>query len=298
MSLVFTILIDAVTYASWLFVVSLGLTLVFGVLKILNIAHGSVYALGAYAAATAVGLVATFKLAPAFSLVAMLLAAAVVAAVVGPLLERTLLARFYGRDEVLLLLVTYALFLMLEDVTKLVWGVNPYFVSAPLQLFGNFQLGPVRLAGYDLLLVVLALVCGVATWWVLNRTTIGKVVLAVIHNPEMSASMGVDVQRVYTGAFTVGVFLAALGGAFTSPLISVQPGLSVSVIVVSFAVVIIGGLGSIPGAALGALVVGLARAASVHLMPEIELFSIYLVMAAVLVFRPEGLFQSVKARLI
>jgi branched-chain amino acid transport system permease protein len=298
MSLVFTILIDAVTYASWLFVVSLGLTLVFGVLKILNIAHGSVYALGAYAAATAVGLVATFQLAPAFSLVAMLLAAAVVAAVVGPLLERTLLARFYGRDEVLLLLVTYALFLMLEDVTKLVWGVHPYFVSAPLQLFGNFQLGPVRLAGYDLLLVVLAVVCGVATWWVLNRTTIGKVVLAVIHNPEMSASMGVNVQRVYTGAFTVGVFLAALGGAFTSPLISVQPGLSVSVIVVSFAVVIIGGLGSIPGAALGALVVGLARAASVHLMPEIELFSIYLVMAAVLVFRPEGLFQSVKARLI
>lgn len=298
MPLAFTILVDAITYASWLFVVSLGLTLVFGILKILNIAHGSVYALGAYAAATAVGLVTTLKLAPAFSLVAMLLAAAAVAAVVGPLLERTLLARFYGRDEVLLLLVTYALFLMLEDLTKLVWGVNPYFVSGPLQLFGNFQLGPMRLSGYDLLLVALAIVCGVATWWGLNRTVVGKIVLAVIHNPEMSASMGVNVQRVYTGAFTAGVFLAALGGAFTAPLISVQPGLSVSVIVVSFAVVIIGGLGSIPGAALGALVVGLARAASVHLMPEIELFSIYLVMAAVLVFRPEGLFQSVKARLI
>jgi branched-chain amino acid transport system permease protein len=154
------------------------------------------------------------------------------------------------------------------------------------------------LSGYDAVLVVIAVVCGVATWWVLNRTVTGKVVLAVIHNPEMSASMGVNVQRVYTGAFTAGVFLAALGGAFTAPLISVQPGLSVSVIVVSFAVVIIGGLGSIAGAALGALVVGLARAASVHLMPEIELFSIYLVMAAVLVFRPEGLFQSVKARLI
>jgi branched-chain amino acid transport system permease protein len=155
-----------------------------------------------------------------------------------------------------------------------------------------------RLSGYDMLLVGLAVVCGLGTWFVLNRTIAGKVVLAVIHNPEMSASMGVDVRRVYTGAFTAGVFLAALGGAFTSPLISVQPGLSVSVIVVSFAVVIIGGLGSIPGAAIGALVVGLARAASVHLMPEIELFSIYLVMAAVLVLRPEGLFQSVKARLI
>jgi branched-chain amino acid transport system permease protein len=298
MQLAFTILIDAISYASWLFVVSLGLTLVFGVLKILNIAHGSVYALGAYAAASCVALAASLNLAPGFALVAMLLAAAGVAAVVGPLLERTLLARFYGRDEVLLLLVTYALFLILEDVTKLIWGVHPYFVSGPLKMFGSFALGPMRLSGYDAALVVIAVVCGVATWWVLNRTTVGKVVLAVIHNPEMSASMGVNVQRVYTGAFTAGVFLAALGGAFTAPLISVQPGLSVSVIVVSFAVVIIGGLGSIPGAALGALVVGLARAASVHLMPEIELFSIYLVMAAVLVFRPEGLFQSVKARLI
>ena len=122
-----TILVDAITYASWLFIVSLGLTLVFGVLKILNIAHGSVYALGAYAAASFVALALSLGFAPGFALVAMLLSAAAVAVVVGPLLERGLLARFYGRDEVLLLLVTYALFLMLEDVAKLVWGVNPYF---------------------------------------------------------------------------------------------------------------------------------------------------------------------------
>ena len=298
MTLAFTILVDAITYASWLFIVSLGLTLVFGVLKILNIAHGSFYALGAYAAASCVGVVTAWQWAPGMALVAMLFAAVVVAAVVAPLLERTLLARFYGRDEVLLLLVTYALFLMLEDITKLVWGVNPYFVSGPLQLLGRFRLGEMRLSGYDMLLVGLAVVSGLAAWFVLNRTTVGKIVLAVIHNPEMSASMGVNVQRVYTGAFTAGVFLAALGGAFTAPLVSVQPGLSVGVIVVSFAVVIIGGLGSIQGAAIGALVVALARASAVHLMPEVELFSIYLVMAVVLVFKPEGLFQSVKARLI
>jgi branched-chain amino acid transport system permease protein len=293
------ILVDAVTYASWLFIVSLGLTLVFGVLKILNIAHGSVYALGAYAAASAVALAASLGFAPGFSLVAMLLAAAGVAVIVGPLLERGLLARFYGRDEVLLLLVTYALFLILEDVTKLIWGVNPYFVTGPARLFGNVVLpGGMRVGGYDLMLVVLATICGLVTWWGLNRTTGGKIVLAVIHNPEVSASMGVNVQRVYAVAFTVGVFLAALGGAFTAPMISVQPGLSVSVIVVSFAVVISGGLGSIEGAAIGALVGALARSASVHLMPQIELFSIYLVMAGVLIFRPEGLFQSVKARLI
>lgn len=294
-----TILVDAVTYASWLFIVSLGLTLVFGVLKILNIAHGSVYALGAYAAASFVALALSLGFAPGFSLVAMLLAAAAVAVVVGPLVERGLLARFHGRDEVLLLLVTYALFLMLEDVAKLVWGVNPYFVSGPYQLLGNLTLpGGVRVVGYDLLLVALAAACGVATWLGLNRTRGGKIVLAVIHNPEVSASMGVNVQRVHMTAFTIGVFLAALGGAFTAPMISVQPGLSVSVIVLSFAVVIIGGLGSIEGAAIGALVVGLARAASVHLAPDFELFSIYVVMAGVLIFRPEGLFQTIKARLI
>jgi branched-chain amino acid transport system permease protein len=294
-----TIVVDAITYAAWLFIVSLGLTLVFGVLKILNIAHGSVYALGAYAAASFVALALSLGLAPGFALVAMLLAAAAVAVVVGPLLERGLLARFYGRDEVLLLLVTYALFLILEDASKLIWGVNPYFVTGPYKLFGNLVLpGGIRVVGYDLLLIVLAIVCGIATWFGLNRTRGGKIVLAVIHNPEMSASMGVNVQRVYTVAFAIGLFLAALGGAFTAPMISVQPGLSVSVIVVSFAVVIIGGLGSIEGAAIGALVVGLARAASVHLAPDFELFSIYLVMAGVLIFRPEGLFQSVKARLI
>lgn len=298
MDLVLTIGIDALVYASWVFIVSLGLTLVFGVLKILNMAHGSIYALGAYAAASAVALFASLGLAPAMSLVAMLLAAAGVAVVVGPVLERTLLARFYGRDEVLLLLVTYALFLILEDGTKLIWGVHPYYVSEPYGLLGNVEIGGLSFVGYDLALVVLAVVCGLMVWLGLNRTVAGKVVLAVIHNPEMSASMGVNINLVYSLAFTAGVFLAALGGAFTAPMISVQPGVSVGVIIVSFAVVIIGGLGSIEGAAIGALVVGLARAVAVHVMPDIELFSIYLVMAAVLIFRPEGLFQSVKARVI
>lgn len=298
MDLALTIGIDALTYASWLFIVSLGLTLVFGVLKILNMAHGSIYALGAYAAASAVALFSSWGWSPASSLVAMLFAAAAVAAVVGPLLERTLLARFYGRDEVLLLLVTYALFLIIEDATKLIWGVNPYYVSEPYSLLGNIEIGHLTFVGYDLALIVLAAVCGLVVWLGLNRTVAGKVMLAVIHNPEMSASMGVNISVVYSAAFTIGVFLAALGGAFTAPMISVQPGVSVSVIIVSFAVVIIGGLGSIEGAAIGALVVGLARAVAVHVMPEVELFSIYLVMAAVLVFRPEGLFQSVKARVI
>jgi branched-chain amino acid transport system permease protein len=293
-----TILIDGLTYASWLFIVSVGLTLVFGVLKILNIAHGSFYALGAYAAASVVAWAASLQLAPAFSLVALLLAAVAVAVLVAPLVERGLLRFFYGRDEVLLVLVTYALFLIMEDVTKLVWGANPYYVSEPYQLFGNVSVGVQTWVGYDFALVALALMVGLLVWWGLNRTRQGKVVLAVIHNAEIAASMGVNVSRVYMLAFAAGIFLAALGGAFTAPMISVQPGVSVGVIIVSFAVVIIGGLGSIEGAAVGALIVGLARSFAVHVVPVAELFSIYVVMAVVLMFRPEGLFQRIQARKI
>jgi len=293
-----TILIDGLTYASWLFIVALGLTLVFGVLKILNVAHGSFYALGAYAAASFVGWGASLKWAPAFSLVAMLLAAVAVALLVAPLLERTLLRFFYGRDEALLVLVTYALFLILEDVTKLVWGANPLYVSEPYGLFGNVNLGVQTYVGYDFVLFVLAVLVGGGVWWGLNRTRHGKIVLAVIHSAEIASSMGVNISRVYAMAFTAGIFLAALGGAFTAPMISVSPGISVGVIIVSFAVVIIGGLGSIEGAAIGALIVGLARSLAVHLAPVAELFSIYIVMAVVLMFRPEGLFQRIQARKI
>ncbi|MEY3517830.1 MAG: hypothetical protein RLZ89_690 [Pseudomonadota bacterium] len=298
MNLALTIAIDGVTYASWLFIVALGLTLVFGVLKILNIAHGSFYALGAYVTASLVALTASWGLPPAVSLLAMLVAALAVAALVAPLVERSLLRFFYGRDEVLLVLVTYAMFLMMEDLTKLIWGANPFYVSEPYGLFGNIDIGSQTYVGYDFMLVALAVVVGLGVWWGLNRTRFGKIVTAVIHSAEVAASMGIQVSRVYMFAFAVGIFLAALGGAFTAPMLSVQPGLSVGVIIISFAVVIIGGLGSIEGAAIGALIVGLARALAVHVWPVAELFSVYLVMALVLMFRPQGLFQRIQARKI
>ena len=298
MQLALTILVDGLSYASWLFIVALGLTLVFGVLKILNIAHGSFYALGAYAAASVVAWFSGSGASPSLSLLAMLLAAIAVAILTAPLTERGLLRFYYGRDEVLLVLVTYAMFLMMEDITKLIWGANPYYVSEPYAFFGNIDIGRQSYVGYDLFLVVLAVVVGLAVWWGLNRTRAGKIVTAVIHSPEIASSMGIKVSHVYMVSFAVGIFLAALGGAFTAPMISVQPGVSVGVIIISFAVVIIGGLGSLEGAAIGAIIVGLARALAVHIMPVAELFSVYLVMALVLVFRPEGLFQRIQARKI
>jgi branched-chain amino acid transport system permease protein len=300
MDLAATILVDGLIYAGWLFIVSVGLTLVFGVLNILNIAHGSLYAIGAYAAASLVGAYvgAGGDAVPWGSYLALIAAALLVAVILGPALERGLLRFFYGRDEVLNVLVTYAVFLILEDVMKLIWGVNPYFVYEPYTLMGTVEIGPLFYVGYDFAVIAAAIVVGLAVTLTLNRTRTGKIVRAVIHDPEMSRTVGVNVPRIYLGAFVAGTFLAALGGALTAPMISVTPGLGVNVIIVAFAVVIIGGLGSIPGAAIGAIMVGVSRAASVHLLPEAELFIIYFVMAIVLLFRPEGLFAKTQARKI
>ncbi|MEM8796596.1 MAG: branched-chain amino acid ABC transporter permease [Pseudomonadota bacterium] len=300
MELLGVILVDGLIYGAWLFIVSVGLTLVFGVLNILNLAHGSLYAVGAYATASAVGAYFAFggENFPFGSYAVMVFAAIAVAIVIGPLLERGLLRHFYGRDHVILVLVTYGVFLILEDVIKLIWGVTPLFASEPYGLLGNVEIGPLFYVTYDFLVIGVSAVTGFAVWYALNRTKQGKVILAVIHDREMSQTMGIDVNRVFIISFTIGVFLAALGGALTAPMISVSPGIGVNVIIVAFAVVIIGGLGSIEGAAIGAVFVGIARAFSVHLLPEAELFIIYLVMAVVLVFRPEGLFQKVQARKI
>lgn len=299
MNLAAAIFIDGLIDASWLFIVAVGLTLVYGVLNILNFAHGSLYAVGAYAAASAVGWYFGGNIGPPFlGYLVMLGSAFLVALALGPLLERGLLRFFYRRDEVVLVLVTYALFLILEDATKVIWGVDPYYASDPYGLLGNVALFGLSYVGYDFALVGLALATGVLLWLGLNRTITGKVILAVIHDRDISRAMGVNVTRVFLLAFTLGVFLAALGGAFTAPKISVQPGISIAVILLSFAVVVIGGLGSVEGAAIAALIVGLARSAAIHLMPSAELFIVYLVMAGVLALRPEGLFQRAATRKI
>lgn len=284
------ILADGTVYFSWLFIVSMGLTLTYGVMKILNIAHGSFYALGAYTAASAIGAYFAGNYPAAGSFLVLVLAGLAVGGIVGFFVERGLLRRMYGRDEIVLVLVTYAVFLIFEDLIKLVWGVDPYFAYQPYGLLGRISISGISFATYDLGLLVVALVLGALAWWALNHTRQGKLLVTVIHDREISAAMGVNVGRLFTATFVIGAMLGALGGALTAPAISVVPGIGVDVIVLAFAVSVIGGLGSIVGAAVGALVVGLARAAAVHLMPEVELFVIYAVMAVVLAFRPQGLF--------
>jgi branched-chain amino acid transport system permease protein len=267
-------------------------------MKIVNVTHGSFYALGAYAGASLTGAWLAQGYEPMLSYAVLLVAAVLVTLVVAPLIERTILRFMYAKDEVVILLITYALFLVLEDVIKLVWGVDPYFVAEPYSLLGSFSVGDLEYPTYNLILVALAFLFGGGLAWLLNGTHVGKILRAVIHDPEVSRAMGVNVGRYYLATFTFGSMLAALAGSFTAPTVSVVPGLGVDVIVLSFAVVVIGGLGSLPGAALGALIVGVVRSMSVHYLPQVELFVIYFVMALVLAFRPRGLFSLEEPRKI
>jgi branched-chain amino acid transport system permease protein len=292
------IVIDGLIYASWLFIVATGLTLVFGVMRILNLAHGSFYAVGAYTAASLIAWYFTTGLPPYLSYLVVVAVAASAGLAVGALVERGVLRFMYGRDEVVVLLATFALLLIFEDLIKLVWGVNPYFAFQPYTLLGRVKLSGLTFATYDLAVILLAALLALLLWWGLNRTRQGKILKAVIHDPEVSYALGINVPRTFIATFALGAALGAFAGAVTAPAISVVPGLGIEVIVLAFAVVVIGGLGSVGGALVGALAVGLGRAAAVHLFPEVELFVIYAVMAVVLVFRPEGLFGREAARKI
>ena len=204
----------------------------------------------------------------------------------------------YGRDEVVMVLVTYGVLLILEDAIKLVFGVEAYTAFQPYERMGRTSIGGMQFATYDLALIGVSMLVAFALWWGMNRTKQGKLLLAVINDREMATALGINVTRVFIVTFVIGSVLGALAGALTAPAIAVAPGLGVEVIVLAFAVVVTGGLGSIEGALVGALIIGLARAAAVHLWPEVELFVIYGVMALVLAVRPQGLFARAAARKI
>src|SRR5512145_3242419 len=192
--------VDGLIYSAWLFTAALGLTLIYGVMKIVNVTHGSFYALGAYAAASLTGAWLARGYPPMLSYLVLFAAALVVAVLVAPLIERGILRFMYAKDEVVILLITYALFLILEDVIKLIWGVNPYFIAEPYALLGSFQVAGMAYPTYNLLLVA-ALFFGLGLAWLLHSTRAGKLLLAVIHDPEVSRAMGINVGRYYLATF-------------------------------------------------------------------------------------------------
>jgi branched-chain amino acid transport system permease protein len=228
----------------------------------------------------------------------LLLAPVIVGLIAGPLIERVFLQRVYGRAEAIQLLLTFSIFLILDDLMKLIWGTKPLFVSEPYTLLGEFSLSGIRYSWYQVLLIAVAILFGGALVWAVRGTRIGKIAISVINDREISQAIGINVNRVYVGSFTLGAFCAALGGALVAPTIAVAPGFAVDATVLAFAVIAIGGMGNLEGAALGALIVGLLRAMAVHLLPEADLVVIYLAMIVVLVIRPQGLFGEVQLRRI
>jgi branched-chain amino acid transport system permease protein len=298
MKLLLVILIDGLIYSSWLFLVSAGLTLIYGVMRILNMAHGSLYAVGAYASASVVGWYFANGYPSAASYPLFIFCAMAMGLIAGVLIERGILRFVYGKDEVIILLVTYAVLLILEDAIKLIWGVDAYFAIQPYRALGRTSIIGIPFANYDLALIAVAVFIGFLLWYGLNKTRYGKLLRAVIHDREVSMAMGINVPAIFTATFVIGSILAAIAGGLIAPSLSVVPGMGIEVIVIAFAVVVTGGLGSIGGALLGSLLIGISRAAAVHLIPQGEVLVIFVIMATVLAVRPEGIFVRAKERKI
>jgi branched-chain amino acid transport system permease protein len=298
MDTVIIIVFDALNYSATLFMLSVGLTVVFGVLRILNISHGGIYALGAYMGTWLALWVLEIGLSPWLTYVALVVGAIIIGITMGPIIERLLLRRIYGSDMHIQLLLTFSILLILDDGMKLIWGMEPLFVSEPYALLGQFTVAGILYPWYDFMLLAIAIMFGAVLIWVMRGTRYGKLVVSVINDREVSVAIGINVNMIYTAAFTVGSLAAALGGAFIAPKIAVVPQFALEVVVLAFAVIAIGGMGSIEGAAMGALIVSFARALAIHLAPEFELVVIYLIMILVLAFRPQGLFGEIQLRRI
>ncbi|MCT7663212.1 branched-chain amino acid ABC transporter permease [Shinella kummerowiae] len=292
------LLIDGLANAALIFLVAVGLTLVFSVLRVLNVAHGSFYSIGAYAAASLGLWVVGAGLPGWLTFVSLLLSAALVAVIVGPLIERTLIRWTYGKSEAVQILVTFGLFLILEDLQRIVFGVDSFYEDTPVQLLGSIEIGGVVYLTYQLVLILLAAALLVGLKLFIGHTRIGKLIAAVVADREISQAMGINTNRVFMIAFSLGVFLAALGGALTVPQAGVSPGLGADTMVLAFAVAAIGGLGKIEGAAVAAVIVALARVLAIYFAPELDAVAPYLVMLLVLLVRPYGLFGSATTRKI
>ena len=286
-SAIANIVIGGIFHAAVLFLVAAGLQLVFGVQKIVNLACGSFYALGAYFGITLVNLGLSAGL-PDWTLLPLLMIAGLLMAVVGPPIER-LLRAVYDRDESFQLLLTFALVLMFQDVFRLVWGANPRSLDNVHLVYGKWTVGDFSVPVYNLLVISAALGAAILIALFLKRTNFGRLLRATAENRAMAEALGVNVRAVYAAVFTLGTLLGTLGGALVVPTAAASLDMAVEFVVEAFAVVVIGGLGSMPGALAGAALVGLIRACALVVYPEFEILAIYLIVIGVLLLRPSGL---------
>lgn len=288
MSAFANILLGGVFHAAVLFLVAAGLQLVFGVQKILNLACGAFYALGAYFGITFVALLAQYGM-PAWALLPALVVAGLLIGLIGPFIEQ-LLRPVYDRDESFQLLLTFAILLMFQDVFRFFWGANPLQVKLDYLVYGQIRSGDFSVPVYNILVIAAAILIAAGLGLFLQKTNYGRVLRATAENRSMAEAIGVNVRSVYAVVFTVGTMLGTVAGALVIPTAAASLEMSVEVVVEAFAVVVIGGLGSMPGAFVGAIIVGLIHALSIVIYPELELLVTYLIVIGVLLLRPAGLF--------
>jgi branched-chain amino acid transport system permease protein len=294
--------LNGLQFGLMLFLLAAGLTLVFGIMDMINLAHGSLYMVGAYFMASFVQVTGSFWLGLPLALLA--------TALVGVFLEVTLLRKLYGRDHLSQVLATFAVILIANEAVRIAWGSQPIMLNAPEGLTGPVTLpGGLNYASYRLLIIGVGVLVAVSLYFLVTKTRVGMLVRAGASNREMAIAMGVDIRRLFTAVFALGAALCALAGAMLGPILAVQVGMGENILILAFVVIVIGGIGSIRGAFVGALLVGVVDTGGRAFLPLIfstflppQLASaagpavasilIYLLMAVVLYFRPQGLFPA------
>jgi len=278
-------LLNGVQYGLLLFLIASGLTLIFGIMGVINLAHGSFYMVGAYLAFSLTGLIGSFWLA--------LPAGVVLAVLLGIALEWLLIRHLYRRDHLYQVLLTYGLILMFEELRSILFGDDVHAVAVPALL--NFSIRLTDTLSYPVYRLAMSGVClllAAGMYWLIARTRLGMMIRAGSVNREMVQALGINVGLLYRLVFALGVALAAFAGMLAAPVASVYPGMGNQVLIISFVVIVIGGIGSVRGALVAALLIGLADVFGQVVFPQIAGMTVYLVMAAVLLWRPRGLFGS------
>ncbi len=275
-------LLNGLSWGMLLFLISAGLSTVFGVLGVLNFAHGSFYMLGAYFCMNAMRITGSFW--------GGLILAPLVVAVLGMVTEKLLLNKVYNRDVTFQLLLTFALLLVLDDGVRLIWGAGYHLVEPPALLSGVFNLFDHSYPVYRIFLVVAGPTLGGLLWFFFHATRWGKIVRAAAMDREMAEGVGINVPFLFTAVFALGCWLAGIGGSLAAPFQSIEPSMGERIIIDSFIVVVVGGLGSFPGAFVGAIMLGLLQSFGTALIGEIQMALPYMLLALILLVKPTGLF--------
>ena len=274
--------LNGLSYGVLLFLLSVGLTLIFGMLDVINLAHGSFYMLGAYAGLATLAVTGNFWLA--------VLAAPLAVGLIGALMERVCLRSLYRRSPLDQVLLTFGFIYLFEDVVKWIWGGKIRSIPPPEVFSGSVSFFGATVPSYRLFMIVFGLAMAMVLWLLIERTRLGAIIRAGVFDAEMSAGMGINIDRVFTGVFAFGAALGGLSGVIAGPIQSASPPMGAGILIPALIVVVVGGLGSLKGSLVGSLIIGQAETFGKAWLPGSSMVIIYVVMALVVLFRPQGLF--------